>query len=78
MEVIDVVMILGKSADANRLMPSWRSLMNSQVPKVNAGLSSSAAVELVTAYALNALGGLQYSTVDLVQLAQKAENEYRR
>lgn len=41
-----------------------------------AGLSSSAAVELATAYALNTLGHLGYSTLDLVRLSQEAENEF--
>ena len=56
-------------------IPAGDFYLISNLPN-QAGLSSSAAVELVTAYALNALGGLQYSTVDLVQLAQKAENEF--
>jgi galactokinase len=41
-----------------------------------AGMSSSAAVECATAFALNALFDLQLERLDLVRLAQKAENEF--
>ena len=41
-----------------------------------AGLSSSASIEMVTAVALNELFSASFSTLDLVKLSQKAENEY--
>ncbi len=41
-----------------------------------AGMSSSAAVECATAFALNALFDLQLERLDLVRMAQKAENEF--
>jgi galactokinase len=41
-----------------------------------AGMSSSAAVECATAFALNALFDLHLERLDLVRLAQKAENEF--
>lgn len=41
-----------------------------------AGMSSSAAVECATAFALNALFDLQLERLDLVRIAQKAENEF--
>ena len=41
-----------------------------------AGLSSSAAIEIVTAFALNELFDLQFSRLDLVKICQKAENEF--
>lgn len=41
-----------------------------------AGMSSSAAVECATAFALNALFDLQLERLDLVKMAQKAENEF--
>lgn len=41
-----------------------------------AGLSSSAALECATAYALNELFGLDYEKMDLVRIGQAAENEF--
>ena len=41
-----------------------------------AGLSSSAAIEVVTAFALNHLMNTQFSTLDLVKMAKAAENEF--
>jgi galactokinase len=43
---------------------------------VGAGLSSSAALEAGFAYALNILFGLNIDKLDLVKMAQKAENEF--
>ena len=43
---------------------------------IGAGLSSSAAVECATAYALNDIFGLGISKMDMVKMAQKAEHEY--
>ena len=41
-----------------------------------AGLSSSASIEMVTAFALNELFDLKLSMIDLIKLSQKAENEF--
>jgi galactokinase len=41
-----------------------------------AGLSSSASIEMVTAVALNELFGAGFSTLDLVKMSQRAENEF--
>jgi galactokinase len=41
-----------------------------------AGLSSSASIEVVTAYALNASFGFGISVIDLVKMSQKAENQF--
>jgi galactokinase len=41
-----------------------------------AGLSSSASVEVVTAFALNTLFYYKFQVIDLVRLSQKAENEF--
>jgi galactokinase len=41
-----------------------------------AGLSSSASIEMVTAVALNDLFDAAFSTLDLVKMSQKAENEF--
>ncbi len=50
-------------------------LVSSSVP-VGSGLSSSAALEVVTGYALLSLSGYPVDTVELAKLCQKAENEY--
>lgn len=41
-----------------------------------AGLSSSASIELATAFGLNTIYGLGLNPLDLVKLGQRAENEY--
>lgn len=41
-----------------------------------AGLSSSASIEMVTAVALNELFNAAFTTLDLVKMSQKAENEF--
>lgn len=41
-----------------------------------AGLSSSASIEVVTAYALNSLLNLRWNTIDLVRLSQEVENKF--
>lgn len=43
---------------------------------MGAGLSSSAAVECATAFALNRLFGLGYAPMELARLAQRAENQF--
>ncbi len=43
---------------------------------LGAGLSSSAAVECATAYALNELFALELTKKNMIQLSQKAENEF--
>lgn len=43
---------------------------------IGAGLSSSASIEVVTAYAFNELFGLNISLVDLALLSKKVENEF--
>ena len=43
---------------------------------IGAGLSSSASVEVVMAYALNTLFNSGYSKLDLVKLTKKVENEF--
>jgi len=42
----------------------------------SSGLSSSASIEMVTAFALNDLFGFGFDMIDLVKLSQKAENEF--
>jgi galactokinase len=43
---------------------------------VGAGLSSSASIELVTAYAMNDIYSLKLNKIDLALIGQKAENEF--
>lgn len=50
-------------------------LYSGNVPNA-AGLSSSASVEVVTAFALNELLSTGYSLLDIVQISQAAENEF--
>jgi galactokinase len=48
---------------------------NGNIPPA-AGLSSSASIEMVTAFALNDIYGWGYNVMDLVHLCKKAENEF--
>lgn len=50
-------------------------LFSGNIPK-GAGLSSSASIEMVTAIAMKWVDGLEFSSVDLTQLAQRAENQF--
>ncbi len=43
---------------------------------IGAALSSSASIEMVTAFALNALNGEPFTLLELVQMAQHAENDF--
>lgn len=50
-------------------------LFSGNIPS-GAGLSSSASIEMVTAYALRQLYNLDQSEVDLIKLARRVENDY--
>jgi galactokinase len=50
-------------------------LIDGRVP-IGSGLSSSAALEVATAFALTTLGGITISLLQLARLCQRAENEY--
>lgn len=54
---------------------SMQMLFSGDIPN-GAGLSSSASVEMVTAIAINDLYNLNYNTIDLIKLSQKAENRF--
>jgi galactokinase len=56
-------------------LKGFNALLMSDVP-VGAGLSSSAAVECATAFALNELLGAGLERIEMVKMAQKAEHEY--
>jgi galactokinase len=50
-------------------------LYSGDIPN-GAGLSSSASIEMVTAYAMNDLFGFGFDRMDLVKLSQRAENQF--
>ncbi|HUC92805.1 MAG TPA: galactokinase [Paenibacillus sp.] len=50
-------------------------LYHGEIPN-GAGLSSSASIEVVTAYALLKMNGLPTDTVEIARLSQKSENEF--
>ncbi|EXX85284.1 galactokinase [Paenibacillus darwinianus] len=50
-------------------------LFHGEIPN-GAGLSSSASIEVVTAYALLTMAGLPIDTVEIARLSQKSENEF--
>lgn len=56
-------------------LKGFNLVVDGNVP-IGAGLSSSAAVECATIFALNELFGLQLSKLDMVRMAQKAEHEF--
>ena len=59
----------------NISIKGFNAILTSNVP-VGAGVSSSAAVECATAFALNHLLQTNFSKIDMVLMAQKAEHEY--
>ena len=67
--VVDQMRKMGKQ------LSGFDLVLTCDVP-TGAGMSSSAAVECATAFALNALFDLQLERLDLVRMAQKAENEF--
>jgi galactokinase len=67
--VVDQLLKMGKQ------LSGFDLVLTCDVP-TGAGMSSSAAVECATAFALNELFGFDLGRIDLVRLAQKAENEF--
>lgn len=59
----------------NISLKGFNAMLTSDVP-MGAGLSSSAAVECATVFALNELLQTNLSKIEMVQMAQKAEHEY--
>ena len=59
----------------NQLPRGFNIVFGGDIPP-GAGLSSSAALECATAYGLNHIFNLSYEKMDLVRLAQAAENEF--
>lgn len=70
--------ILGAAAQflkRNIPLTGFNAVLTSDVP-IGAGLSSSAAVECATVFALNHLLETNISRIEMVSMAQKAEHEY--
>lgn len=59
----------------DKLTEGLELLYSGNIPN-GAGLSSSASIEVLTAFALNDLYGYGISMIDLVKLSQKAENQF--
>ena len=57
------------------MLDGFDCLYSGNVPN-GAGLSSSASVEVVTAFAINTLMKTSFSLIDLVKMSQAAENEF--
>ncbi|MFH1161529.1 MAG: galactokinase [bacterium] len=59
----------------NIRIPGMELLYSGTIPN-SAGLSSSASIEMVTAFALNAILKTEISLLELIRLSQKAENQF--
>lgn len=70
--VVGVALMLEQ---AGHLLTGARLSFSSDVP-IGSGLSSSAAIEVATAYALNTGSNLQIERKELAKLCRKAENEF--
>ncbi|MDE3251694.1 MAG: galactokinase [Bacteroidota bacterium] len=67
--------VVQKMIQAGYPLSGFEAVVMGDVP-LGAGLSSSAAVECATAFALNSLFDLGLEKIQMVKLAQKAENEF--
>lgn len=56
-------------------VPAFNAVLSADVP-IGAGLSSSAALESVTAFALNTIHGFGLDRLELARMAQRAENSF--
>lgn len=67
--------VVGQFKQAGKEVPAFNAVLSADVP-IGAGLSSSAALESVTAFALNEMHGFGLDKLELARLAQRAENEF--
>ncbi len=67
--------VLKEFTDRGLSVPFCRFHYRGDLP-IGAALSSSASIEMVTAVALNALNGSPFTMLELVQMAQYAENDF--
>ena len=67
--------VLRLMLDDGHVIPGFDIHFDGNIPN-GTGLSSSASIELVTAQALNEVFALGYTTLELVKLAQRAENQF--
>ena len=67
--------VLDQFAQRDVMLDGFDCLYSGNVPN-GAGLSSSASVEVVTAFAINTLMKTGFSLLDLVRMSQAAENEF--
>lgn len=70
-----VICIVDQLLKINKKISGFNAVISGDVP-LGAGMSSSAALECATAFALNELFDLQLDKMQMVKLAQKAENEF--
>jgi galactokinase len=70
-----IIGIVDQLKKMNLQISGFNAVIAGDVP-LGAGLSSSAALECVTVFALNELFGLGLSKLEMVQLAQRAENQF--
>ena len=61
--------------DAGHALTGWEGVLEGDVP-LEAGLSSSAALEMAALRAFAAVGGLSWDPAGMAQLGQRAENEW--
>ncbi|MHA4809160.1 galactokinase [Flavitalea flava] len=67
--------VIRQLQDNGHVIGGFNCVFGGDIP-LGAGMSSSAALECATAFALNELFGLGLDTLAMVKLAQKAENEF--
>ena len=60
---------------SGREVPAFHAVLSSDIP-IGAGLSSSAALESVTALALDRMNGFGLESIELARMAQRAENRF--
>ncbi len=67
--------VMNEMIDQGMDLTGMDLLFSGDIPN-GAGLSSSASIEMVTAYALNEFSDVALSRLDLVKISQRAENEF--